>query len=220
MRYTEDMYNIVVEKNFKEQFLQCGRTYDNFIFENCPIEFLKLAEQSLAIGENGTYPCNIKVGKNEEKIIEKVFSNDINDYQKKILARYFITTLLVAELFKNFDRQIYEELKQEIVEFKNNNFQQIKKNYLKSFMPFDIARISKKLVIEIELNVFLCDMKNVELQQAINNFIASREPYSVKIFSTNERLASYYDQNGNLIQSPHDYMTRNVYDFISYEKTI
>ena len=67
---------------------------------------------------------------------------------------------------------------------------------------------------KFELNIFLDNTQNIYLQQAINNFISSREPFSVKLFATQERLSTYCDQLGNFIQSPHDYMNMNVNKFI------
>ena len=63
----------------------------------------------------------------------------------------------------------------------------------------------------------LKDTKNKYIQQAVNVFIASREPYSVKIFTNNDRLVTYYDLNGNLIESPHDFMRRAVDMFAEFE---
>ena len=58
------------------------------------------------------------------------------------------------------------------------------------------------------------DVNNQYLQQAINLFLSAREPYSVKVFTNSERLATYYDLNGNIIQCPHDFMTRDVRPFV------
>ena len=102
---------------------------------------------------------------------------------------------------------------------KNNNFEKIKQNYAKGYMPYDVARKSRKLGQKIELNIFLFHMDNIVLQQAINNFVSSREPYSVKIFTNKEKLSTYYDTNGNIIEWPHDYMRRNMNDFIEINNT-
>ena len=42
--------------------------------------------------------------------------------------------------------------------------------------------------------------KKKELQQAINNLIYSREPYSIKLFTNNEKLSSYCTQNGEFAE--------------------
>lgn len=37
------------------------------------------------------------------------------------------------------------------------------------------------------------------------------------MISFNDRLVSYYDQAGNIIESPHDFMRRDVNKFIESE---
>jgi hypothetical protein len=110
-------------------------------------------------------------------------------------------------------------LKEQIKAFYNNEFWKVKQFHATSFFPNDVAEYSKKFG-KIELNFFLIETKNVELQRAINNFISSRTPYSIKIFTTNAKLSSYADQAGNLIQSPHDYMTRDVREYIENENSL
>ena len=70
---------------------------------------------------------------------------------------------------------------------------------------------------KIELSFILEDAENKYFQQAVNLFISSREPYSVKIFTNNDRLVTYYDLNGNIIECPHDFMRRDVSEFIERE---
>lgn len=211
------MNNIAIEENFKNYYLTCGQTYDNFIFEQCPIEFMDVAQMLLSKSENNVKPCNIKICRKQQSELENVFLNCGNDYQKNALARYYITILIMVEFFKDIDNKVFKSLKEQIECFINNDFEKIKQNYIVGYMPYDVARISKKAGQKIELNIFLIDIDNKDLQQAINNFISSREPYSIKLF-TNNQLTTHYDQNGNLIQCPHDYMTRNISKFVTTEK--
>ena len=203
-----------VDEFFIEQYLIAGNTYDNFIFENCPSEFLIFAEKQLSESNNEVKPCNIKLTRKEQSEAESVFSQCDNDFQKKVLASYYVTILILKELFKGQNEDGFLALQNQVEEFKNNNFEKIKQNYMSGYMPYDVARKSKKMGQKIELNIFLCDMDNVVLQQAINNFVGSREPYSVKIFTNKEQLATYYDANGNIIECPHDFMRRDVTNFI------
>ena len=62
-----------------------------------------------------------------------------------------------------------------------------------------------KKIGKIELNIFLSDAENVFLQRAINNYLAAREPYSIRVFSNKNKFPCYYDQSGNVIQAVHDY---------------
>ena len=95
------------------------------------------------------------------------------------------------------------------------DIEKVKKYHSVAPMPFDITNFSREIQ-KIELNFILNNTQNVYIQEAINNFISSREPYSVKIFSSHS-LPSYRDQTKNLIECPHDYMSRNISDFIEYQ---
>ena len=172
------------------------------------------AEKLLSKNNNEVKPCNIKFSYEQQKEIERVYLNCSNTLQKKALASYYVTTLILKELYSNENEERVRSLQEQLAEFKNNNFERIKQNYLNGYMPYDVARKSRKLGQRIELNIFLLDMDNIVLQQAINNFISSREPYSVKIFTNKKRLSTYYDTNGNLIECPHDFMRRDVNKFI------
>ena len=79
-------------------------------------------------------------------------------------------------------------------------------------MPYNITSRAKSIG-DIELNIFVYGVFDKYTQQAINNFISSREPYSIKMFLI-DKMSSMYDQLGNFIQSPHDYMTRDVGKYI------
>ena len=203
-----------VDKYFVSQYLVAGNTYDNFIFENCPANFMIFAMELLSKSNNEVKPCNIIISFEQQELIERVFLNCGNDFQKKVLASYYVTTLILKEMFRDGNEEILQSLQEQLEEFRNNNFEKIKQNYIGGYMPYDVARESRKLGQRIELNIFLLDMDNRVLQQAINNFVSSREPYSVKIFTSKERLATYYDANGNLIECPHDFMRRDVNRFI------
>ncbi|MBO5394809.1 MAG: hypothetical protein J6A28_02770 [Clostridia bacterium] len=203
-----------VDKYFTSQYLVAGNTYDNFIFESCPTEFLIFAEKLLSKNNHEVKLCNIKLCSKQQEEIERVFLSCDNDFQMKVIASYYMTTLILKELFRGKNKEMFQSLQEQLAEFKNNNFLRIKKNYISGHMPYDVARKARKLGQKIELNIFLFDMDNIVLQQAINNFISSREPYSVKIFTNMERLSTYYDTNGNLIECPHDFMRRDVNKFI------
>ena len=123
-------------------------------------------------------------------------------------------TYILKELYKDENEEIFQSLQEQLEEFEKNNYEKIKQNYIKSYMHNNIASESRKLGQKIELNFFMFDIDNIELQQSINNFVSCREPYSVKIFTNKERLSTYYDTNGNLIECPHDFMRRDVNEFI------
>lgn len=207
-----------INKYFKEQYLTAGRTCDNYILENCPDDFLILAEDFLSKSDNGVKPCNIKLSSAEQAEIERVLLNCEYVFQEPMIASYYLTTLVMAKLFKGINESQYKLLQSQLQSFKENDYKQIVQNYLNGgYMHFDVAKQAENLGQKIELNIFLFNIGNKVLQQAINNFISCREPYSVKIFTNADTLATYYDPNGNIIQTPHDYMSVDVNEFIIAE---
>lgn len=205
------MNTINIDKFFMSEFLTCGSTYDNFVFYNCPMELISEAKRLLSNPDYGVIPCNITLTREDEIKIEKTLKNCINDLQTTCLARDFITALVMREVLKNIPAKgaPYGVVKEQIKAFYNNEFWKVKQYHATSFFPSDVRDFHKNYK-RLEVNFFLIDSQNKDLQKAINNFISAREPYSVKIFTTNERFSTYYDQGGNLIQSPHDFMTRDV----------
>ena len=213
------MSQLQINETFKEDYLTCGRTRDNFIFENCPIEFMENAKDLLSKSCDEVKSCVVTIDRAMENGFLKTLNKCSNDLQEKSVARDLVASLIIRELLKGEKTEEFpeEELDKGIDALLCGNFGEVKEYHFKSPFPYDVARLMKK-VGKIELNIFLENTQNVQLQQAVNIFISSREPYSVKIFTNNERLPSYYDQTGNLIQSPHDYMTRNVREFIEFEE--
>ena len=207
---------IIIDEMFKSQYLTCGKTYDNFIFENCPKKFVEYALTSLS-EEAEIKPCNVKITHKMEEKVESTLANCTNKIQQDILARDFVTLLVMKEVLKNIPEKSeeYDNITEQIKAFYGNDFLKVKQCYANSYFVSDVADFSKNNQ-KIELNFFLIELNSKTIQKAINNFISSRTPYSIKVFTTNSRLVTYYDQAGNLIQPPHDYMTRDVNRFIEF----
>lgn len=208
-----------IDNGFKNYYLTVGVTYDNFIFENCPLEFIEYAYECLNSNLNDVNSCCIKINDEIEKKLDVILDKCEEDSQRNILARTFFVSVFAYELLKDKNVDIKNlislaELKEGIEFMLSGDFNVSKEFYLKSPMPYDIKRIINKIG-KIELNVFLVNTSNVYLQSVINLFVSSREPYSVKIFTNSKRLPSYSDVNGVLIESPHDYMRVDVNKFIN-----
>ena len=215
--YNNNMKQIEINEYFKSSYLTCGVTRDNFIFENCPYEFIEIAKSLLSSPQNGVTPCVVEITKDIESQLNSTLSKCVDDFQKSIIARdFFVSIFMLALLKHSIVSNEVTSLKNGISAILSGNIEKSKKYHLESPIPFDISLKAKKLG-KIELNIFLVDTDNKFLQQAINNFISSREPYSIKIFST-KNLPSYLDQLGNIIVNPHDYMARNVNDFIKIQE--
>ena len=207
-----------INEYFENEFLVAGNTYDNFIFENCPNEFLSIAKAKLKEGCSGAKSIVICISREQERCIEQTINNCQEDFQKKILARDIITALIVRDLlqYKCEKQEKINFLNLQISAFMHNDFEKVKEFHALSFMPHDVKKLHSELG-GIELSFVLQDTQSKILQQAINIFVSSREPYSVKIFTNSEKLPTYYDVNGNLIECPHDFMRRDVNDFIEIE---
>jgi len=205
---------IKINDYFKNYYLSCGNTRDNFIFENCPKDFITLAQKSLNQNSEKVKSCNILLTTDIENKLNKTLEKFENDFQKKIIANGFFITLFLREIVKeqNYEKEKLNFLENGIAALLTGDIKNVKDYIINSPTPLDIEKTIKEIG-KIELNIFLVDTQNIYLQQAVNNYISSRLPYSVKIF-TNKQLPTYYDQNGNFIQAPHDYMNVNVYNFI------
>ena len=208
-----------INEYFESEYLTAGRTYDNFIFENCPKEFLAVAKEKLSVKSNGVKPCNVYLNRKMEESFEKILENEENDLRRKIKARDFICALITKEVLEGEDKRglLYFVATDEIDAILKEDYFTYLANRSFSLIPSDIRDFQKEIG-KIELNFFLEDTKNPMLQRAINIFIASREPYSVKVFTNNQRLPSYAEQNGNFIECPHDYIRKDVNRFIENEE--
>ena len=204
-----------INEIFIRDYLTAGQTADNFIFENCPTKFLQEAEQLLKISANGVKSCVISIDTQAESSLNKVLEQCENSFQQKLLARDYVTALVIAQVLKTVPQEKESLIKnqQNIENLVSGDFNKAKSCHAECFMPHQVAKLAKQYG-NIELNFFLQDISNVYLQQAVNLFVSSREPYSVKIFTNKATLCTYYDPMGNIIECPHDFMRRDVNKFI------
>lgn len=207
-----------INEYFENIYLTAGKTTDNFIFENCPNEFLMLAQQKLTESANNVKPCCVTLTKETETTVEAVLNCCEQEFQKKLLARDFITSLVMEKVLQDIgqEREFYSQNQQVLQAFMLRDYEMAKSLHVQSFMPHQVAQTSKKYG-KIELDFFLNNTSNIYIQQAINLFVSCREPYTVKILTNNKRLPTYYDLNGMLIECPHDFMRRDVNQFIDNE---
>lgn len=190
-----------------EQYLTPGMTRDNFIFEDCTRDFLSLAYNKLLETHNRTKSlCLYLSGEDDSFIIDKLQECD-SSQQKQILCSEYILQSIMNVAMHN-EPEYYKEskaLNKRIKLFKNGMMSVADFCLGSDYLFEDLQNIFKSNK-RIEINFFLDNITNVDLQKAINNYISSRTPYSVKIFSNN-KLCTHYDGAGNIIQSPHDYMS-------------
>lgn len=207
------MKKVVINEYFKDEYLTCGKTRDNFIFENCPIEFIREAKELLSNSSEEVKSGVIKITRKQEEKIEETLSQFEHDIQKSLIARDYVCSLIMLEILKGKTNNSGEIkfLKQGISAISNGDYWKAREFSINSPNPWDISREAKNR--KIELNILLIDTKNKYLQRAINNLVSSREPYSIKIFAS-QTLPSYLDEIGNRIECPHDYMRLNINNYV------
>ena len=212
------MKNFKINPYFQEEFLSVGKVRDNLIFENCPLELIEEAEILLEPSSDTTKSCVIKITENIGQKLEQTLEKCDNNSQKEIIARDLFVSMFMLELLKHIEssQDKSQKIRNGIESLLSGSLERAKEYIFQSPMPLEIYTTAKK-VGKIELNIFIINNKNKYLQQAINNFVASREPYSIKIFS-DSNLISYLDQNGEFIQSPHDYISMNVNKILTYNE--
>lgn len=215
------MPSIKINPYFIEAYLTAGAAKDDFVFDNCPAEFLTQAEQLLSKDSSDAISCVIKITENTEKQLTHIISKTDDPYIKSIIYRDFVAGLVMQQMLQktaatNIKSRIDQDLLNQGIEaILSGDFEAFKE--LSSCMPFqfDIESYVRKIKTTTEINFLLENTTNVGLQRSINNFISSRNPYVVKVFTNAPNLPVYYDQAGNLIQDPHDYMSRDVNQFIT-----
>lgn len=181
------------------------QTSDNYVFFGFPKEMTEPAK--LILNKNKeSKSCFITIDAEMEAKLNETLNGFTNDKHKDIICRDLFVTLFMKELTKDStENQTYQDFLEKGLDMILSGDSQIAKEY-HSFcpMPLELTKMIKKN-LPMVLNVFLIDAKNVHLQRALNNYIGSREPYSIRVFSTQRKFPSYYDQSGNAIQTIHDF---------------
>ena len=203
----------IINDYFKEQYLCAGATRDNYIFTGCPKEIIGQCFYLLNKENNDTKPLTIKIDRALEKQFEELLDQCQDNFSKTILSRDLINSLIAKKAYDYMEKDDhFATLDNTISILLSGDLDKAKKNHINCVTQEDIKDLKKKLG-KFEINFFLIDTQNIPLQRAINNYIYSREPYSVKIFSTG-LLPSYTDEAKNFIESPHDYISININAFL------
>ncbi len=203
--------SIIINEYYKKSFLTCGKTYDNFVIENCGNEFLAEAKRLLQESEGEGELCLVEITPEEEKKVERVLDRCKNEVQKKCLARDYVFTRVMSGQGKKAEGE--SVVGRQLRAFDCGDYETLAKLHAQSPMMHDIIDAIKECGTK-EIVIILTDTQNKTLQQAVNNLVSSRLPCSVKIFTNQARLATYFDEGGTVIECPHDFMRRNANDFI------
>ena len=201
-----------INESYKNGYLKTGSIgcNDNYVFINCPEWFMEEVEDIVSHDENHTISCVIKFTREDECGLLRTLLQCKQAYHLKIFCRTFVLSRLMLELMKKKGLQEFNEIK--LVSLEKGIKALTDGDYEKSriYYSCDCPSILdfKELVKQsgkVEFNVFICDLQEIDIQQALNNFIGARESYAIKLFTAKDKLNIYYDQVGNLIQSPHDF---------------
>lgn len=211
------MENIQINHYYKNAYLTPGETHDNFVITSCPTHFMDLASKLLDDQTRSTTSVVIKITRQNETQFEKTI-HTASELQKRILSRDYICTLFQLNLNKALGNSNSIMLNRSYSALISGNFEFAKSCHADCPMPYEIIDIIKRNH-PIELNLFLYDTQNKFIQEAINSFLSSRLPLSIKVFTNNEFLPIYQDSSQNLIQSPHDFMTININRFLEEEQS-
>ena len=212
--------SLEINEYFKNQYLTCGNTYDNFVFHNCPKELLDVAEQTLSQGTERCTPIVLRFDKQIEGKLSQLLDACADDFQRGVFARTYFSASIMREMLRKFDttfrHHTIEGIDGGLEKLLSGDYEGSKKFYFMAPFFEEIQSFTRQNG-RIELDLLLDDTSNVFLQRAINIGLASRTPYSIKVFNTGKGFVSNYTDNGQLVQDTHDYMSRNIGDYISFK---
>lgn len=212
---------------FIDNYLTCGAERGNFVFLNCSNEVLNFAKENLNKGNEKTIPAVVSINKKQAENVKKLLDQYETDFQREIIASNYISSLIFCALFKNAyssknkqvqgfaleNKNVVLNAKQFIQAVRAND--QLKATDYVMFCPTsEFILYSANALGRIDLTFILKDMQNSQLQKAINGYLIRQKNISTKLFTNLCSLSNYFDQSGNIIQSPHDYLQILVADFI------
>ena len=194
---------------------------DHEIYFNTPAELMPEIKRTLTkqMKEN-TNLATITFTADESNQIESILIDydnfDINtpsrinpNYQKRVMASALIRCkLMLAILESKKDLQETSmssaELRQIIQGLTSCSREERIQAYINAPSHYDIEDMIKRGQ-KTHLAIFEDNVNCSILQGAINDYIGSRTPYSIKLFTSSNNLSNSYDSNGNLISPVHDY---------------
>lgn len=202
-----------INKSFIDNYLLTSGAVDNYLFENCEINFIKEICDILKSGKSEKRQCIVRVTKDEEHMVLKLLSQCSNQMERTILVRDFVNSKIMLEVYRGVNKEEFERCSKHLSAFYNADMWCAKENHKDGVVfPYDIINFVKN-EHKFDLNVVFEDIESFEIQRAFNNYMSARLPLSVKFFHTS-KMASYADETLNLIQSPHDFISVNPNNFI------
>ena len=211
----------LINKTFVENYLTCGATYDNYIFERCPKDVMLFAGKFSKKTQNDKCKAvNLCFTPADKVFVDKLVDNFKDEYRKKIIAGSYFNLKFMLGIIGTFGDEKCKFKKETLInvikDFSSTSVDDILNAYLKAPLSFDID-VAVKKIPKFELNIFCFSKQNIYLQMAMNDYISYRLPYSIKLFTDSERLCTYFTSTGGFMQAPHDYLSMDINKFMERE---
>ena len=215
------MKNATINSSFAKEYLESGNARDNMIFTSCPLEVMGQIYEYITSSPQNAIPCIIKLTNKDEQVVEKILNNCANEFQKNLLAQQFVTATILNTAMGFVEESESIKSKKQVCKdflsaFYSGSFSQVVELYKDVPMAYQVNSFVKKYG-KMDIDFFLYTTQNKDIQRAINNFVSARESYVVKVFTDNKFLPSYITQNQQRIESPHDYLSMNINNFLVSE---
>ena len=194
---------------------------DNVVVVNCSSDFMRMAKDRL-VSNNDCKAINVVINANVNDSVSKFLDLvDDKDHQK-MFTRTFIASIIMHEVLNNYDNvnDIFEydveDLSRGISAFLAQDLISVREYHIQHApWSMDIERVVRKYG-KMELNIFIPNMVDIRIQREINNYISSRLPFCVKVFTNEDRLSSYQTSFNEVIQIPHDFTEYDMLYLNSY----
>lgn len=206
--------------------LQPGETYDNHICLGCDLHTQENIRQNLRNNSlKSKYPTMlVRFNKNDEETIANFLKcNQISGGLFNAVYNAYVDTKLACHLLSTLNKtgdEKFKEMKNSFQIFKSGDFNDFRKLYVSMVHPEGILPEIGGKNHSFEVNIFEEEITDIFLQRSINNLIAARNPFAVKIFSDSKNLPSYQDSFGHRIEAPHDYISVNFNSTINNENLL
>lgn len=206
------MTSITVSKYLKDNYLTTGKCYYNYIFYSCPKPFLTYAIKALETETPSVKPCNLYINRALELGLEKTLDKTDSSFIRGLIATDFLNNMIMLEIMnvrnieKTEDGLTKEIINQQLDEYLNGKLENAHANHANCA---DSWQIAKEILRhgKVELNIFLENTQNKDLQRAINSYIATYNPFHTKLFTTDKKLPTYESfAFNNYICAPHDFL--------------
>ena len=146
--------SIEINEYYKNQYLTCGNTYDNFVFCNFPRELVSCVEKSLSQNANECTSVVLRFDKQIEEGLSKTLDACADDFQRGVLARTYYIARFMRELLhktnQTYRHHTVEGLDAGIESLLGGDFEGSKKFYLQAPYFSEIDNFIRYITVSYE----------------------------------------------------------------------